>query len=175
MRKMNRQSGLEQETIQDMGNELIEHAQQEMIPVRGKLEELFPYIVIASRHMSARAISRWFTDKKGLKISAASVAKAIREKEHYCKLIVDRARTGAEYLANLSDFDADSILVNKDGALDALSSEYDANLNGTEEQRARSKELIMGLKMLREWEELPDEIRTLCMETCVNTNGGKER
>jgi len=160
-------SGMLQETVQDMGAELVEHAQQEAVPARGKLEELFPYIVIASKHMSARAISRWFEDKKNLKISAASVAKVIREKEGYCQKAVDRARIGANRLAEISEFESDAILTNENGEKETLSQEYAEILNGTDEQRARAHDLIIGLKMLNEWTILPEEIRSLCIEKCI--------
>lgn len=165
-------SGLVQETVQDIGAELIDHAQQEAVPVRGKLEDLFPYIVIASKHMSARAISRWFEDKKNWKISAASVAKVIREKEDYCQKAVDRARIGADRLAELSEFEADAILINENGEQDALNKEYVEKLNGSDEEKARSHGLIVGLKMLNEWNDLPEEIRALCVEVCLKNKGG---
>ena len=174
LRKSVLATGMVDETVQDIGSELIEHAQQEAVPARGKLEELFPYIVVASKHMSARAISRWFEDKKNWKISAASVAKVIREKEDYCRKAVDRARIGADRLAEISELESDAILINENGEKEALIQEYSDNLNGTDEQKARSHYLIVGLKMLNEWNDLPEEIRALCVEVCLKNKGGKK-
>lgn len=174
LRKSILATGMVQETVQDIGAELIEHAQQEAVPARGKLEELFPYIVIASKHMSARAISRWFEDKKNWKISAASVAKAIREQDRYCGLIYKRSLVGAEYLADISDFTADAILANQNKEQDALNNEYLEKLNGTDVEKTRAKALITGIKMLNEWNDLPEEIRNLCIEKCItNKTKGK--
>lgn len=166
IRDIHRLMGLEN-SLQGIGEELVEHSRQEVIAERSAIEELFPYIIIASKKMSARAISRWFTDQKNIPISAASVAKAIREQDRYCELIYKRARVGADYLANLSAFTPDEILADQRDEWKTILSEYETKLNGTAEEKARSKELIIGIKMLNEWTGLPDDIRELCIEKCI--------
>jgi len=157
-----------------VGAELVDHSQQEFTAEKSSLEELFPYIILASKTMSARAISRWFQEKKNLKISAASVAKAIREQDRYCGLIYKRSLVGAEYLASISDFTADAILANQNKEQKSLHDEYLQKLNGTEEEKARAEALIIGIKMLNEWNYLPEEIRLLCIEKCItNKKKGK--
>lgn len=163
------------ESLKDIGAELVDHSQQEFTAEKSSMEELFPYIMIAAKTMSARGISRWFEDKKNLKISAASVAKVIREQDRYCELIYKRARVGADYLASISDFTADAILADENREQKTLSDEYLKKLNGTEEERARADALITGIKMLNEWNGLPEEIRNLCIEKCIkNKQKGKD-
>lgn len=162
------------ESLTDVGAELVDHSQQEFTAEKSSLEELFPYIILASKTMSARAISRWFQEKKNLKISAASVAKAIREQDRYCGLIYKRSLVGAEYLASISDFTADAILANQNKEQKSFHDEYLQKLNGTEEEKARAEALIIGIKMLNEWNYLPEEIRLLCIEKCItNKKKGK--
>ena len=155
------------DSLKDIGAELVDHSEQEFTAERSSLEELFPYIIIASKTMSARAISRWFEEKKNIKISAASVAKAIREKDHYCWLIYKRSLAGAEYLSGISDFTADAILANQNKEQKSFHDEYLQKLNGTEEERARAAALISGIQMLNEWNDLPEEIRNLCIGKCI--------
>lgn len=163
------------DSLKDIGAELVDHSQQEFTAEKSSMEELFPYIMIAAKTMSARAIGRWFEDKKNLKISAASVAKVIREQNRYCDLIYKRARVGAEYLAGISDFTADAILSNQNKEQDALHNEYREKLNGTDDEKARANALIVGIKMLNEWTDLPEEIRNLCIEKCItNKQKGKD-
>lgn len=166
IRDMHRELGIK-DSLKDIGTELVDHSQQEFTAEKSSLEELFPYIIIASKTMSARAISRWFEEKKNLKISAASVAKAIREQDRYCELIYKRAHVGADYLAGISSLKADAILTNQNRAYELLNEEYNRKLNGTDEERARAAALITGIKMLNEWTGLPEEIRELCIETCI--------
>jgi hypothetical protein len=173
IRDMHRELGIK-ESLKDIGTELVDHSQQEFTAERSALEELFPYIIIASKTMSARAISRWFKDEKNIPISAASAAKAIREQDRYCELIYKRARVGADYLAGISNFNPDAILVNQNGEWKTINSEYETKLNGTAEEKARAAALITGMKMLNEWNDLPEEIRNLCIEKCI-TNKKKGR
>jgi hypothetical protein len=168
IRDMHRAMGIK-ESLKDIGAELADHSHQEFTMERSSLEELFPYIMIASKKMSARAISRWFEEKKNLKISAASVAKAIREKDRYCAQIVNRAKAGAEYLSKVSEFDPDAILTGENDEISTLEIRA-RNLmhDPSEEDREKMERLFTGVRMLDEWTGLPDEIRTLCIETCIN-------
>jgi hypothetical protein len=164
-------------SLQDIGQALVGHAKQS-VPVKlGLVDELFPYILIASKNMSARAISHWLEEKKNLKLSATSVAKAIREQDRFFERIYQRVLPGAEYLEDISEFKANEILQSKrtSGAQKTLSDEYVAKLNGSDEEQARSKELIIGIKMLNEWNGLPEEIRELCIEKCITNKKGKKK
>lgn len=50
---------------------------------RGLVTELLPYILEASNRMSVRAISAWLEKEKNIKLSPATIAKAIREKDKH--------------------------------------------------------------------------------------------
>lgn len=169
---MNKPFGMT-DSMQDIGKALIGHSQQSAPVKPGLVDELFPYILIASKNMSARAISAWLETHKNLKLSATSVAKAIREQDRFFDRIYQRVLPGAEYLATLTGSSADDILANKDRALAAVHEEYTKKLNGTEEEQAKANNLIIGIKMLNEWECLPDEIRNLCIEKCITTKKDK--
>ena len=168
IREMRKLAGIE-ETFQDIGKDLIDHSKQEVVSNRSSLEELFPYIVIASKRMSARAISRWFEQTKNLKISAASVAKAIREKDRYCDLIFKRAQTGARALATVTDFSEEEILLNIEHVRGTVLSDYHEKWRGDDTSKQLAEEMITRMNKLDEWIGLPEEIRNLCIKKCMRT------
>lgn len=63
----------------DIGKELADYAKNEadFSAQRGRIEELFPYIWIASRRMSLRKISEWLEKAKGVSLSANTLSRAM--------------------------------------------------------------------------------------------------
>ena len=73
-----------------VGNSLLEHARDDASTSRhGIVDELFGFIVQASKKMSARAISRFLEEKHGLKISYVTVGRALRQPDKYWNLYYD--------------------------------------------------------------------------------------
>ena len=70
--------------IVNIGEELVGHAKQADTSRRGLADELFPYIWIASKQMSTRAISAWLQEKQNIKLSAATIAKVVRSQTNGC-------------------------------------------------------------------------------------------
>lgn len=68
-----------------IGEGLIRESQVPLPIKRSKSNELFPYILVASMNgMSSRAITRWLQEKHEIKLSAAMIAKVIRESDKRC-------------------------------------------------------------------------------------------
>jgi len=65
--------------IMNIGEELMNHSKDTEISRHGLADELFPYIWIAAKTMSTRAISAWFKEKQNLQLSPATVSKVLRE------------------------------------------------------------------------------------------------
>ena len=65
--------------LMSMGEELVNHSKDAEISRHGLADELFPYIWIAAKTMSTRAISAWFKEKQNLQLSPATVSKVLRE------------------------------------------------------------------------------------------------
>ena len=77
----------------NIGEELIRESQGPKQKKRGISDDLFPYILVASMNgMSARAISRWLEEKQEVKLSAAMVAKVIRESDKRCMRLFEVMR-----------------------------------------------------------------------------------
>lgn len=71
-------------SIVEIGSGLTSYAREEAeYSARGILGELFPFVLQASKRMSTRAISRWLAETHGVKLSAVSIAKALRNPERY--------------------------------------------------------------------------------------------
>ena len=68
-----------------IGNELVEYAYEEapFSKRRGLVAELFPFIYEASKRMSTRAIGQWLKREKKIELSAATLAKALREQDKH--------------------------------------------------------------------------------------------
>jgi hypothetical protein len=74
-----------EEGFSQIGVELMQHAADtaEFSASRGVVTELFPYIYASSRMMSSRAISRWLQSEHKIKLSAVTIAKALREPDKH--------------------------------------------------------------------------------------------
>lgn len=100
--------------IRDAGKDLVDYSQNYgEEDSRSLTELLFPSIFIASKRMSARAISRWLEENKSIKFSAASVAKAIRNQERYFESIADRVQPLAEHISHSLGLDPRDLLEGK--------------------------------------------------------------
>ncbi len=101
--------------IQDVGAQLVEHARQDAgFSARGVLGELFPYVQDASQRMSTRAISRWLAETHGIKLSAVSISKALRNPEKYWDEYLDAIEPAAIHVENVSDVSMKDFLLNGD-------------------------------------------------------------
>ena len=77
--------------LQSVGRELVQDSRRgDFSAARGAVVEMLPYIVQASLRMSTRAISNWLDERHNIYISAATIAKALREPEKYWALFLDR-------------------------------------------------------------------------------------
>jgi hypothetical protein len=83
--------------LSEAGLKLVGHSKSVEFSARGKVVELFPYIFDASERMSARAISRYFDRELGIKISAVTVNKALKDPKKFWNLFFDTIEPAARY------------------------------------------------------------------------------
>jgi hypothetical protein len=101
-------------TIRDIGNELVQASEEEQFSAqRGLMDELFPFVFEASKRMSARAISRWL-EERGTKLSAVTVAKALKNPQKYWESLWDVVEPAARLFANAHKETIISVLTNPD-------------------------------------------------------------
>jgi len=99
----------------EIGAELMEHAADaEFTAQRGVVEELFPYIFMASRRMSLRAITRWLAEAHGVKISVVAIARAMRNAEAHWRELVEAVEPAARIFAEAHDLEPAEVLRNAD-------------------------------------------------------------
>lgn len=107
-----------------IGEHLIHHSKEtaEFSAQRGFLDGFFPYVFVASRRMSLRAISRWLAEEFDIKITPVTLSLAMRDAEHYWRAIMERVAPSAMTLATFSGLSVDEILGDKE-VFDRLRSE----------------------------------------------------
>lgn len=98
------------------GNDLLEYAEHEaeFTAQRGLLDELFPFIYVASKRMSLRAICRWLEETRRIQISVNAVSKAMRNQEAYWAQLVEDVEPAARTFAEAHDTHPVNILDNED-------------------------------------------------------------
>lgn len=89
-----------EDSLKELGSKLVKDskANEEFSAQRGLIKELFPYIYESSKRMSSRAISRWLKSN-GTKLSAATIAKALRNPELYWEEIINEIKPAVELIA----------------------------------------------------------------------------
>jgi CRISPR/Cas system-associated endonuclease Cas1 len=148
-----------------IGDELVDYAEHtaEFTAKRGLLDELFPFIYVASRRMSLRAICRWLEETKRIKISVNAVSKAMRNQEAFWRDLADEicpaARTFAEGYDKhpLSVLDNEDFFASLEGSTPSVAGETPEEIEN-ELDRVKDAEITLRDR----WYNLPQEARTQC-------------
>lgn len=101
-------------SIQEVGAGLVEHARETEFSARGVLLDLFPYVYAASKRLSTRAISRWLQEAHGIKLSAVSISKALRNPDPYWEAIADKIERVARAVETVTNVAVESFLWDSD-------------------------------------------------------------
>jgi hypothetical protein len=109
--------------VHEIGRGLVQAARDvDFSAQRGLVAEMFPYISEASRRMSARAISRWLKENEGVKLSAVTIAKALRNQKQNWGKFFETIEPAARVFAEAHDEDIGNIL-SQEGYFHHLKSE----------------------------------------------------
>ena len=90
----------------DIGKSLAEHSTQAEFTARGAVDDLFPFIYVASKRMSVRAISKWLEEQHNVKISHVSISKALNNADEHFQKITDKVFETALILEEEITYDA---------------------------------------------------------------------
>jgi hypothetical protein len=102
--------------LHEVGEALTQYADQRAeFSARGIIGELFPYIYQASRRMSTRAISRWLEEGPKIKLSAVSIAKALRNPEKYWQQFAESIEPQARIVQDALDWPMEDFLYKPEG------------------------------------------------------------
>jgi hypothetical protein len=153
-----------------IGKDLLEHARLEAhcTARRGLVDELFPYIWLASKKMSLRAIRSWLASERKIELSIATLSRAMRARDEHWQALYDLAEPAAFTIGRDSDMPPWRVLRLSEDEFKALEegggvlSEEWTPLNEDAEQHQR--ELFEAAATLgREWFCLPREAREECL------------
>jgi hypothetical protein len=100
--------------VKPVGQALLEFSQFTPTSARGLVGALFPYILAASRRMSTRAISGYLEETHKVKISAATIAKALREPEKHLETLIDLVEPAARVVSDAHDIELVELLSRKE-------------------------------------------------------------
>ncbi|MCG3149375.1 MAG: hypothetical protein PCFJNLEI_02835 [Verrucomicrobiae bacterium] len=163
-------------SLTQVGVSLLNYAKEaEFTARRGAVDDLFPFIYQASKRMSARAICRWLLDAHKVKLSAATIAKALREEERYWRELYESIRPAARMLTAHLDapeylgqkFDLRTVLLWSKADFDFFKPK-DPQLEG-DNKDAWMEQLWAfeaGIRLLGErWYVLDRETRERCLES----------
>jgi len=146
------------EFAREIGLELVENSRlaEEFSAQHGLINELFPYVYEASKRMSSRAISRWL-ESKGTKLSAATIAKALRNPKLYWEelaeeiepnsydLLVEELLLKPELFLHFKDQPPGIARVTQHGVIDS------------------HNEIQGAITKLNDWFKLPETAREECL------------
>jgi hypothetical protein len=155
--------------ITKIGQDLVKTSKKQPEDSFPLSTRLFPYILVASRRMSYRAISSWLKEKYGVSLSAAAISRALSSpKLHLSRLaqsFIPRARyIGTVYgECNLSQLLYGEVCEDGPTELEVLARDT---------QNPRDEDDIPGWQELqdlaRDWTAIPHEVRIMMRDYILN-------
>lgn len=127
-----------EDPIQEAGRRLVNHAEKIGTTARGLVTDLFPYIYAASKRMSTRAISSYLQKNHNVKISPATIARALREPKKHIEVFAETVEPHARNLAEAHGVDILTVLKDKIGFLRIISKGPEVKANNSDEEAAVS-------------------------------------
>ena len=145
--------------VKEIGVRLAEFAMEkaEFTAQRGLVEQLFPFISDASKRMSTRAISRYLEENEGVKLSAVTIAKALREEDKYWEQIADDIEPAARIVGQAHALSVRQVLLLENFLSLQDETPTVAGDVGLEEYHAAYSEIATG------WAVLSDAAREQCL------------
>jgi hypothetical protein len=152
--------------MREIGCDLVEASRSEETSARGLVTDLFPFIAVAAKRMSARSISRYLQARHGVKISAVTVAKALRDPGKHLEPFAEEVEVAARRVAEAHGHSVGGILRVDPGLFDSISSSP-PTLAGLEQE-----EIVKEYDAYRQavhfltynWFNADADVRTVAME-----------
>lgn len=147
--------------LAEIGEELVKTAQESPSSSLPLSTELFPYLLIASRSMSLREISKWLAGSHGVELSAAAISRALRQPELHLQRLADHIAAKARYVALATNRTLGQLLYweRANGDITELESLEIALRNPTDEEEHNLLDQITALRQA--WLAIPHEVRLL--------------
>lgn len=151
--------------MKKVGAGLVEHAGKSPVTARGALEDLFPFIYLASKRMSTRAISEWLEKENNVRISHNTIAIALRNSSEHFEQIVENVYSAANTLEIHCNYDANIIDSSKlsflfhEERFEHITRNMTVDIGGS----INIGTILHAVQKIRdEWFSLPKEVREQC-------------
>ncbi len=151
--------------MKKVGAGLVEHVAEMPVTARGLAEELFPYIYVASKRMSTRAISEWLEKEHNVQISFVTIAKTLRNSPALFEKIVDGVFAAADTLEIHCNHDSN--ITNSSKLAFLFNEQYFEEITGKIEvglgEGINIGSILYAIQKINEdWFALPKEVRDRC-------------
>ncbi|WFB34953.1 hypothetical protein P3T73_12370 [Kiritimatiellota bacterium B12222] len=152
------------EYARKIGDDLIRASETEGFTAqRSVIEELFPYIYVASRRMSLRAISRWLNEAHDVKLSQVAISRAMKDQEKHWERMADSIQPSATIYAECHGEDPIEILQDEELFKRLLMSRPENLCEGVDDPDPTEKEYFEATRTLEnDWFSLPEAVRNQC-------------
>jgi hypothetical protein len=155
--------------LKKIGGELVKDSRRvRFSAARGVVADLFPFIFQASQRMSTRAISDWLNKKHQLYISAATIAKALREQRKYWALFFNTIRISAVCFESAHDVPMEAFLFDREKFEQMLKQKPTFYVKDPSDPMQSAGAFfdyqISEQVLLRDWFELDDATLEMCKE-----------
>lgn len=145
------------------GQALIDYSKEEFSAQRSVIGDWFPYMYIASRRMSLRAISRWLKEEQRIKLSFVAIARAMQNAERHWQELAESIEPAARVFGEAHKATLVDVLTRPElfEALELKPPRLTRGADGTIE--AAMDEYMEAASVLRNrWFAYPQEVRDEC-------------
>jgi hypothetical protein len=153
-------------TFTEVGTELVAASKEIECSPGEILQEIFPFVFEASRRMSARQISTWLKENRGIEISQPTISRALRNPRKYWEAFADSIEPHARIVENALDWPMEKFLYNQKGFEHATVEQKERpKVSGDteEEMLASLDEYRSAVGFLRDnWFSLDNSVRDSC-------------
>jgi hypothetical protein len=155
--------------LKEIGSELVRDSRRvRFSAARGMVADLFPFVFQASQRMSTRAISDWLNKKHQIYISAATIAKALREQRKYWAMFFDTIRSSAVRFESAHRVPMEEFLFDREKFEEMCKQKPTFYVKEPSDQMQVAGALIdyqiSHQVLLRDWFELDDATLEMCKE-----------
>lgn len=150
--------------IHEIGEALLRHSKEtDFTAQRTVIDELFPFIYLASRRMSMRAISRWLAEAQGISLSVMAVTRAMQNAERHWRELAESIEPAARVFSKAHNVDVIELLTREELFYAFELKEPLLRANGQEEAEAAYDDYMHAASVLRSrWFAYPEEVRSEC-------------
>ncbi len=155
--------------LKKIGRDLVKASREvRFSAARGVVADLFPFIFQASQRMSTRAIRDWLNKKHQIYISAATIAKALREQRKYWAMFFDNIRSSAVCFESAHNVPMEEFLFDRERFEQMCKGKPTFYVKDPKDQMQGVGALfdyqISHQVLLRDWFELDDATLEMCKE-----------